>query len=525
MATFAITAPTGEQYEITAPDNASQADILSFAQQNHVADSPVNIGGQTPDLAGAISSLIPTNQTMQAPADSNKVVAGIINQMKPMGIGDELSAGFAAPAEYAGNVIGRNINPNAQSKSLSDFYNRDLQNERNTIDLAQKEAPTASILSNIGGALATGGLGAESSGATALSNSLRSGNLAARTLKGAALGAATTGAYGFASGEGGAGNRIQSAEDNAPYGLVLGAAAPLAGAAVKGIGNALAPKVIQTSDDLKQVANQLYNSAAEKGGVLTPQFTDSFIDKVSQIAPQSDLAKTIGGKTPIAGLIDDLQSYRGKPIDLNSAQEFDELLGDLVDGEFNVKGLTKQGKKILDVQSTFRDMINNAGEGDIAGGKEGFDALKEARATWAKSSRMRDVERIITRAEQTDNPSTAIKTGFRTLYNSPTRIRGYTTQEKALIKNAAESSMGVDALRTLGSRLVGIIGGATHGAPGAIAGQIVSTASRGAATKLQVGKATKILQEIQAPKQQAPRLADQGKQFLNTVKNIKVRVQ
>jgi hypothetical protein len=40
MASYQITAPTGEQYQIDAPDSATSDEVIAFAQQNHIQQAP-----------------------------------------------------------------------------------------------------------------------------------------------------------------------------------------------------------------------------------------------------------------------------------------------------------------------------------------------------------------------------------------------------------------------------------------------------------------------------------------------------
>lgn len=269
-----------------------------------------------------------------------------------------------------------------------------------------------------------------------------------------------------------------------------------------------APQV--TSKVLDNLAARSYKTAEESGGILKPEITNQFIDDIQKLTPQSEVGKIVTGETPftqavqrIAGKLDPktgeiIGGIRNKPITLEAAQEIDESLADAIDGFYINGKLNKQGQKLLQIQNQFRDTIENAGEDSIVGGKAGFDALKEGRRLWSSSRKMADVERIISRAEMMDNPATGIKTGFRTLYNNPARIRGFTKDERQLIKKAAESGVIADTLRTVaGSRLLPLITGATGGGLGATAVATVgSMASRGMATRLQLNKAVKLANNI-----------------------------
>ena len=182
---------------------------------------------------------------------------------------------------------------------------------------------------------------------------------------------------------------------------------------------------------------------------------------------------------------------------LDSAQELDELLGEAIDGFTEMGRVTKQGKKLLDIQSKLRDMINQADDSLIIGGKEGFDALKQGRKLWATSRKLSDIERIVQRAEQMDQPATGIKSGFRTLLNNPNRIKGFTNAEKAAIRKAADTGGATDLLRTLGSRLVSIGSFVKGGsAAGVLVDTAASNASRGLAERVQFDKAKRVAEIV-----------------------------
>ncbi len=273
--------------------------------------------------------------------------------------------------------------------------------------------------------------------------------------------------------------------------------------------NAVRHTPIQTSQQIKEGAQAFYDIAEAKGGKLNPSFTDRFIDEVHAMKPQTEWGKTVAGENELTKLSDKLEKGRGKPITLKDAQEIDEGLSDIIDSHYGVKGISKEGKKIQDVQRRFRDMIENPKEGDLEGGREGFDAWRKAQAEWSRSRRMNDIERIIAKAEHADVPATALKNGFKALINNDKNLRGFTTAEKMAIKNAARTGVLTGALKIAGSRLVPIIAGgggvATLNPAGMAAGAAAAGASylaRKGATSIQMDKAKQIQRLISRRGQQ-----------------------
>lgn len=254
---------------------------------------------------------------------------------------------------------------------------------------------------------------------------------------------------------------------------------------------------VPNSDDLKKQANALYQKAAQKGGTLKAQLSDDFLDQIDKLKPQTALGRDLTGDDAFSVLSQKLQVMRGKEIGLDAAQEIDEFLGDAIDSHMDMGRLTKQGKKILDVQNAFRDMIEQADDTMVVGGKEGFEALKAGRKMWSQSRKLADVERIIARAENMEQPATSIKSGFNTLLNNPKRMRGYTPEERELIKKAAKTGMFQDVLRMFGSRLVPIGAGVSGGGlGGTAAATAISAGSRNAGARMQVNKAAKLAEAV-----------------------------
>jgi len=196
-------------------------------------------------------------------------------------------------------------------------------------------------------------------------------------------------------------------------------------------------------------------------------------------------------------LLDRLSTLSGKRLSLDEAKDIDEVLGEMMTSDRFINSATGRlnasGLKVSRVQDSLRETIENALPDDILGGREGFDAFKKARKLWSNSLKARDVERIVERGQMMDQPANAIRGGFRTLYNNPKRIKGYTEAEKKAIKKAASSNVFKDVLRVPASRLGGIVGLGTGNPALAAALTPVGIAGRGLGEAYQTGQASKIL--------------------------------
>lgn len=256
--------------------------------------------------------------------------------------------------------------------------------------------------------------------------------------------------------------------------------------------------IVPGADEVRKAASQMYKQAEQFGGVLKPEFTNKFIKDAESILLSKD-SKIRGSRTkkPLLDAFNDLAEFANEPMSLQRAQELDEMMGEMINQNMNLNGtLNDRGRRLYNAQTTFRRMIDTADTSLMAGSKEGFEALKEGRKLWSASRKLDDIERIISRAEMTDNPATAIKTGFRNLYHSK-RIAGYSPQEVRALEKAANSGVVGDLLRTAGSRLAPIItAGAGGGVGSTAAAAAASMAARGAATRGQLKRAQDVSKAV-----------------------------
>ena len=409
-------------------------------------------------------------------------------------------------ADEVSDVVGAAIATPFTDQSFGDLHSdaRALTKERQDRQFEQR--PIASIGAQAAGGIATGAAGAATKLGGRAANSLRGGNLGARIAKGSATGALSGAAYGAGTAQDG--ERLDGARSGGIGGAVLGGAIPSVGALAR---RAIPSKNPVTSETIKIQAQEAYKRAESVGGTLKTELTDNFLSKLDDFKPQTEAGRLLGGDSASTKIIDRLKGLNGRELTLDAVQEIDEFLGEAIDSQMELGRLNKQGKKLMDVQNAFRGLIEDASVNDIKGGKEGFEALKEGRKLWSQSLKLRDVERIIQRAEMTDNPATAIKSGFRTLADNPKRMRGFSPEEQKLIKKAAQSGVITDGLRTLGSRLIPIgVGVSNAGLGTTAAAAAASTASRGAASRVQLSKANKLARAISGGQQKA--LPDQTKQ-------------
>ena len=436
----------------------------------------------------------PSPQDAQPRISAGEAAITGFGQGATLGFGDEIIAGLTAPVVYGGSRLAEAVGLDTgglAEKSLGETYRSQQQLGQEGIEQAAEQQPASFLAGELTGAIAGGGKLTKLA-PKQLTQAMRSGGLPSRMAKGAALGAGASGVYG--AGVANPDEILQTVGESAIAGGALSAAIPVAGQILKS-----KPAQV-TAEQIRGAASDLYKKAAEKGGVLKPKIVNKFIDEIKQLAPQTPEGKLFaGGDDPFTKLVDSAEVLKGKSISLKGAQEIDELLSNRIDKFIDPKTgrLTKEGLKAQKIQNAFRNSIEKAGVGDVVGSKEGFEALKDARKLWAKSAKVSDIERIIARADQADNPATALRTGFRTLANNPSRLRGFSKAEREAIKKAAKTGIITDTLRVMGSRLLPIGAIATGGGVGgAVTTQLGSISARGLAGKMQAKRAENVLKTI-----------------------------
>lgn len=289
------------------------------------------------------------------------------------------------------------------------------------------------------------------------------------------------------------------------------AAAKGESAAAKLLGNeeplaAVTPKVTPDlpAAAIKPQAQAAYKTAQDIGGTLSPNFRNKLVDFAQSHAPQTEDGLIATGKSDLNEIAKAMETMRDKPMSLQAVQEFDEGLSQRIDGHFQNGRLSKEGKQLFDLQTEFRDMIKNASANDITGGKEGFDALKQGRDLWSQYLKRSDVERLVAKAQDTDQPANALKNVMKRLVNSP-RFSSYNKTEQDALKQAAKTGALTGLLRIFGSRLTsiaatgaGFVGGG--GIPGALASGAVAEGvgvlARKGAEKLQMNRVNNVYKEL-----------------------------
>ena len=219
-----------------------------------------------------------------------------------------------------------------------------------------------------------------------------------------------------------------------------------------------------TYGDVKKEAARTYKYAAEEGGVLKPRAANRFIDKMLKAAePENARVRRAFKKGPISQTLDDIfEEYYDKHMTLDDVEALDQKLTEVSKGFYSkIEGAKPGYGEIKAVQKALRESVEESvGQLDVEGGKKGFEALKKATSLYAKSKRLEEIDDIVQKALDQEQPARALRRGFAKLERDKGFNR-FSPEEQAVIKQIAYESMSDDSIKFLTSRLTGIIGIAT----------------------------------------------------------------
>lgn len=256
-----------------------------------------------------------------------------------------------------------------------------------------------------------------------------------------------------------------------------------------------------SADMVRQAGTNAYKAVEDSGTVFSPTVTDKALDVISSAKQKPLFAGTVLPKesADINAALDEFLPARGKPMKMSDLQGLDSNLGDKA-AQAYVSGNANKGRIISGVQDKIRDMVQpgKLTAGDvIAGSPEGGDILtKHAVPLWSTQAKMQDIEKIINRANAMDNPSTAMKTGFRNLMLNKGKMAQFSPEVQDLVTKAATTGKVDDLLGIVGSRLNAIAGMAVGGPQGAVVSNITSAAGRGLRTALKNNQADAVLSSM-----------------------------
>lgn len=407
-------------------------------------------------------------------------------------------------------------------------YGAELQRERARLDRGRDQNAGVSIMSEIAGALAV-----------PIGGGKTVGTLPARMAQSAATTGAMAGTYGFLAGEGGLANRAESAANSAMLGAGVGAAIPVAGAAVqRGLEGVMGNRAISqaarnapTTEELRAAGNAAYKAVDDAGVVIAPDaFQGAADDAVARMTAQGMDTGPMS-LTPqsarVADILTDTAST-GAPVPFRELDLMRRKAGIPAANMAN-RGESAVGSEAI---AALDDFVNNITPAQVTQGNA--DNLPEligtARDIWSKMRRSQMIDDAIENSQNyLSGEASGIRNQFARILKNDKLSRGFSDAEKALMRRVVNGSI-PEQLLNLASGGIGqiatVLGGAGLGSAaggmgamvGAGAGALGAAAARKGAEAL-AGRNAEVVRAIIANGglPELPKLAPQTRALIEAL--------
>jgi GH24 family phage-related lysozyme (muramidase) len=315
----------------------------------------------------------------------------------------------------------------------------------------------------------------------------------------------------------------------AKLGAVSGATAPLeegqsraaSGAIGAGIGAVLTPLTAKGVQSLVKKANKSFNALIGKSPVIKSADELKALAEplyaIKEAASQTALKPAAYGQAGLKlekiatpkGFAREQAQKSGKDAVYNFYKEnilplakrnitLDDF--DVVDGAFQraiddvapnsllgKSGDKDAGRRLMQMRQIFHDTIQSAPDDAFIGGKAGAIAWRQADRIKAAEYATRDLDALIQKSMDKDQPAKAIQTGLAQILNSPRYSKAFNAKEKELMRSAIKTGVIGEGLRAMGSRLgvlgVALTGGLEAGAAAVAGGALTREAAEAARVK------------------------------------------
>lgn len=428
MARYEITSPSGERFEITAPDNASEAEVMAYAQQQFSA-KPAPIQQPAPEKPGGNTIRDTLMGIGMGAADVVNTAAQGIGLLIPdaweQAAGEQLGmAGSASEAARNQQEAFRNVTNDSTAGKVGRFAGN-----------VAATAPVAGLR--------------VAAGAAKFAPKLAK---AKPIIDGAAQGA--TAALALSSANPDVSVQDQAGTGAVVGGIVAGAVPPIlrnAKGAITTLFNGAGKEqtMSRAAQQLAEKARGLYQQA-ENAGVL---FKQQGIQKVA-----ANIKQAVGNPNTLlrpktSGMLQELDDMAASgDIPLERLDEFRQMIG---------KEMRRAEPSDLRTLQIMKDKLDDFGDNampdTVTGDYEnGLKLIKEARKAWAMKSKAQILDDIFEKAENNTSQYTqnqylgTVLQKFRQLANDPKKMRSFSKEEQAQIKQIVSGGKSDKVLRWLG---------------------------------------------------------------------------
>lgn len=499
--------------------SVSDGDLLMAVHRKYYQDTPIK------DFLGAFDGVENVQVTIKNPNMQKYWEEQASKPMRGETPADTAKRLFGAPEVNTGGQVVAGLRSGLQGLTLGagdeivaggasllsgNSYDTELKRERDRLNAGRDQYPVTAGASEVAGALAL------PLGALAASKNLP---MMARVGASAAEGGTLAGVYGFNAADDG--SRLQAAKESAVFGAGVGAAAPLAGGALKALmdrraaskGIKAAARNAPSADQLRAQANAAFDRVDKSGVVIKPDVMDNAASGIISGMKSSGLDQVGGGLslTPQSSRLADLLGGATKTNP--SGVPFGELRNLRRKAAIPAGNFTNRTESALGSQAIngIDDLIASLDPSKVKSGNPATIArdYAEANKAWATFRKNETIMNIIDKAQDyVSGTESGLQNGFSKLLRNDKAMRGFSDMEKKLIRKAASKTPTGAMIRQIG-KLGFSLGGGSNALGGAaglgFGGMAGSTfgpagAAIGAAATSVLGTGARKLSERQAIK-------------------------
>jgi hypothetical protein len=477
MAKYQITSPNGEKFEITAPDDATEEQILAYAKEQFNAKpepKELTAGRGAGLVARGMASPVIGAAAGGALGGPVGAVAGSL----AVPAADLLTAGYnaLAPKQY-------NIKPT--SEAIGNLLTKaGLPVPETTGERALVTG--GSVLGGTGGQIrALEQLG--QTGATTLGRGIATqlSQQPTRQLA-ASLPAGYASQY--------AGEKTIEATGSPALGGLASLAATVPVVGLSSIGSKVSQEAVPTIQALKEQAGQQYKFAEDAGAVFKKTAFKTFANSLEPQLRKEGFSVKLHPK--VSAALDEIKSASKKDLTLENA-EILRRIGNSAKASIEPDERRLGGILI----NKLDDFVEGAQPNQLkSGSKDAIDALVSARDIWKRSRKGEILQEIFDTAElradanfSQSGMEQALRSRLVNLATNSKKMRTFTQEEQAAIKETAKGGSIQNILRwagkysptsTIATASGSYVGASLLGPAGAIIAPAVGLASRYGATKM-----------------------------------------
>jgi uncharacterized protein YdbL (DUF1318 family) len=427
MGTYVVTAPDGKEYEVTAPEGATQAEILEYVKQNYTSATatpppvaePRSVGQELSRQAGLAGRAIYEGFTAPATMALEGVKGAYNLGARAIGSESRMPSAAAAQSQMLTNIgLPEPASPveRAAQAAMQGMVGAGAQGMLPRVVAGMETAPlTQDLARQIPAAAAAAGAAQP---AAEKVKQLTGSDLAA-TLAGIGVG--------VIAGQGAAKISGKLAADTQP---------------------------IVTMDEVRQRATRAYTRVADMGITLNDRGANSLLTRINRDLTAAQFLPE--NATPVQGVLNRYQTIvdRGG-VSFTDVDQMRQLAGTLsVNPDLNVRRLARGMVASIDSYLANLTPLDTARGATRAG--EAVRTILEARRDWRNQARATQLDDILNTAEAKAldpkvSESEAIRRGFINLAANKEKIRVFSEDERTAIRKVA-SGGSLDPLLSFAAR-------------------------------------------------------------------------